>query len=79
MKHGMTVADAQAKERMYGIAQEFLKEFSRRHGTLLCRDLLHADISTPEGRAATRERNTHANVCSPLLAEVTALLDEMLK
>jgi C_GCAxxG_C_C family probable redox protein len=79
MKYGMTEADAQAKERMYVIAQDFLRQFAQRHGTLLCRDLVNADISTPEGRAVMRERNIHATVCAPLIAEATALLDEMLK
>jgi C_GCAxxG_C_C family probable redox protein len=79
MKYGMTVADPQAKERMYVIAQSFLKHFAARHGSVLCKELLNADISTVEGRAAMRERNTHAAICSPLIADVTAMLDEMLK
>ncbi len=79
MKHGMTKADAQAKERMYVIAQDFLKRVSARRSSLRCKDLLDADIATAEGRASMRERNTHATVCTPLIAEVTEILDEMLK
>lgn len=78
MKHGMIEPDAQAKERMYLIAQEFLKRVSARHGSLLCKDLLAADISTPEGRASMKARDTHATVCAPLIAEITVILDEML-
>jgi C_GCAxxG_C_C family probable redox protein len=79
MKYGMTEADALAKERMYVIAQDFLNRVSARRGSLRCKDLLAADITTAEGRASMRERNTHATVCTPLIAEVTEILDEMLK
>ncbi len=78
MKHGMTSPDPQAKERMYVIAQDFLRRVSARHGTVLCRELLDADISTPEGRASMQQRKTHATVCSPLIAEIADILDEML-
>ena len=78
MKYGMTAPDPQAKERMYVIAQDFLKRVSEHRDSLLCRDLLQADITTPEGRAAMKARNTHATVCSPLIADITVILDGML-
>ena len=79
MKYGATTGDPAAKERMYLIAQDFMKRFEAPHGSLRCRDLVGADISTVEGRASMRERNTHANKCTGLIAEAVELLDEMLK
>lgn len=78
MKYGMTTADPEAKERMYLIAQDFLKRIGARHVSLLCKDLLAADITTPEGRAAMKERQTHSTVCAPLIAEITEIVDTML-
>ncbi len=79
MKYGATTGDPAAKERMYVIAQDFMKRFEDRHGSLRCRDLVGADISTVEGRASMSARKTHANICAGLVAEATELLDEMLK
>jgi C_GCAxxG_C_C family probable redox protein len=78
MKHGMTEANAQAKDRMYVIAQDFLKRVQAHQSSLLCNDILGEDITTAEGRASMRQRNTHASVCSPLIADITVMLDEML-
>jgi C_GCAxxG_C_C family probable redox protein len=79
MKYGATTGDPAAKERMYLIAQEFLKRFQEKHASLRCRDLVGADINTVEGRASMSARKTHATICSGLIAEATELLDEMLK
>jgi hypothetical protein len=46
---------------------------------LQCRVLVDADITTPEGRASMSERKTHSTVCTGLIADATALVDEMLK
>ncbi len=62
---------AEAKEQIYAIAREFSEQFRRRHGSILCRELLHHDISTPEGLQAAREQNAFATVC-PFVVEVTA-------
>ncbi len=78
LRYGATEPDQQAKERMYAIAQEFMARFTARHGSVICRELVQADISTPEGRQAMRERNTHASVCSGLVEDAVAILDEML-
>ena len=79
MKYGATTGDPKAKERMYLIAQDFMKRFEEQHGSLQCRVLVGADISTADGRAAMSERKTHSTVCTGLIADATALLDEMLK
>ena len=79
MKYGMTVADGAKRERMYAIAQEFMKRFAGRRGTLVCNDLVGADIRTAEGRQSMKERNTHATVCSHVIEDAAGILDEMLK
>jgi len=78
LKYGMTQADAQAKERMYALAQEFMRRFEQQYGVLTCKGLLGLDLSTPEGRQLARERNTHQTVCSGLFVSATEILDEML-
>lgn len=78
LKYGMVEASPEAKDRMYNIAQEFLKRFSELHGTVQCRELLRADLTTVEGRAAIKVRKTHSTVCTGLIEDASAILDDML-
>jgi C_GCAxxG_C_C family probable redox protein len=79
LKYGMTRADPQAKERMYVIAQEFMRRFEAKHGSLTCKGLLGVDLSTAEGRQQAKERNTHGAVCTGLVSNATTILQEMLE
>ena len=40
-----------------------------RNGSIICRDLLGLDPSTPEGKARAREENLFATVCSRLIVD----------
>jgi C_GCAxxG_C_C family probable redox protein len=79
LKYGMTEADPKAKERMYAITQEYIARFTALHGTVLCRELLKADLTTPEGRRSIKTRNAHATICTKLIADATEILDDMLE
>src|ERR1700690_2147484 len=49
LKYGKDKPDDEAaKEKTYGLVREFVHRFEQRHGTILCRQLINADISTPE-------------------------------
>ncbi|MBI5523730.1 MAG: C_GCAxxG_C_C family protein [Desulfarculus sp.] len=57
---------------------QFREEFSRRRGSLLCRDLLGVDISTPEGRRQAVEQEMFSKLCPALVGEAAAILEEVL-
>jgi len=40
--------DDDSRERAYALAQEFMDIFRERNGSLLCRDILGVDVSTPK-------------------------------
>ena len=44
----------QAKEETYQIAGEFIRRFKETYGTILCRELIGYDISTPDGLDVAR-------------------------
>ena len=60
-------------------AAEFREQFSLRRGSLLCRDLLGVDISTPDGRRQAVEGEMFHKVCPALVGEAAAILDEQLR
>lgn len=69
-----------AKIATYARARYFYSRFAERHGTIICRDLLGLDPSTPDGLARARQENRFVSVCVALVADavelVQAVLDE---
>ena len=50
LKYGQTrVEDEETKEKAYSLVKEFVAKFKSRNGSIICRELLDCDISTPEG------------------------------
>ena len=67
------------KDRIYGIAREFMAHFQQQHGAIRCSELLGHDISTPEGLQAARDENVFASVCPSLINETAKALIRFLK
>lgn len=79
LKHAKTKkGDDDSRERAYALAQEFMGAFRGRNGTLLCRELLGADVSTPEGRKEVREKDLFRTVCPKFVRDAGELLENIL-
>ena len=77
MKYGWNEpGDTVGKEIMNGKAREFERRFRERLGGLRCRELLEADVSTPEGKFLAAERIPQR--CPGFVAAATEILEEML-
>lgn len=68
--------DEEAKERTYHVAGELLRRFRAQHGSVLCRDLLGCDISSPAGLQRAREQRLFTTVCPRFVREAVVLLSE---
>lgn len=79
LKYGKTRADDEpAKEKAYRLVQEFAKRFRLRHGSIVCRDLLGCDLSTPEGRKTASEKHFIETRCPLLVQDAVVILEEIL-
>jgi C_GCAxxG_C_C family probable redox protein len=79
LKHGQTDArDGQAKERNYALTREFAERFRSRHGTLLCRELLGCDLTTPEGMEAARQMRLFTERCPRFVQDAAEILEKLL-
>jgi C_GCAxxG_C_C family probable redox protein len=77
LKHGMVIpSDQRSKERTYTITKSFFEEFKTLHGSLVCKDLLGADISTPEGLAAAKP--LHAEICTKLVVDAVKIVEKLI-
>jgi len=80
LKHGRVKAeDSAAREKTYALAQEFVKRFKERNKSILCRDLLGADMSTPEGLKLAVSQNLPHTRCPRLIKDAAEILEEILK
>jgi C_GCAxxG_C_C family probable redox protein len=66
------------KEDAYRLGQEFLQRFEARHSSILCRELLDIDISTPEGHQQAREKGLFKSRCPLFVGDAVEIAQEML-
>lgn len=80
LRHAKTKkGDDDSRERAYALAQEFMDAFRGRNGSLLCRDLLGVDVSTPDGMKEVREKDLFAKVCPKFVWDAADLLEEKIR
>lgn len=70
--------DDDSRERAYALAQEFMDAFRERNGSLLCREILGADVSTPEGIAEVRQRDLFRTICPKFVKDAGEILEGLL-
>ncbi|UCF04202.1 MAG: C_GCAxxG_C_C family protein [bacterium] len=79
LRHGRTEAgDTEAKERTYALIREFATRFTERHGSIICRELIDCDISTPEGLRDAEDSGVFTEVCPNFVKDAATILDELL-
>ncbi len=67
------------KEDIYRLSQEFMRRFENNHGTLLCRELLGCDISTPEGWQEVKRTGKSTTICRSLVRDAAEILQVLLE
>src|SRR5512136_1617968 len=80
LKYGQTTGeDKAAKEKSYELARQFAERFkARNRGCLTCRELLGADISTPEGMQKLREKQAFTTMCPKFVRDAAEIVEELL-
>jgi C_GCAxxG_C_C family probable redox protein len=62
----------------YELVREFDRRFKVLHGSVICRELIGYDLSTPEGLAEAREKKVFTSVCPGLVGDSAKILESML-
>jgi C_GCAxxG_C_C family probable redox protein len=79
LKYGAAdVEDKEKKEKTYSLVNEFIHQFKSRNGSILCRELLECDISTPEGRETAKEKDLFNVVCPKFVREAAEIIEQIL-
>ena len=69
---------AEGRQAAYAEVVSFNSAFRERHGSLLCRELLGGDLSTPEGAQLASEGRLLLDKCPELVRDAALILDEAL-
>ena len=81
LRYGLSTPEQMklSKYAEYRPAREFAKRFVERNGSLLCKELLGCDISTPEGMKEIQAKNLFAIRCTKLISDATQIVEEMIE
>lgn len=71
------VSDRSARTTVYSKVVEFCSQFEARCGSVICRELLDCDLSTPEGMEHARENNLFRTICPRMVQQAAEILEEM--
>ena len=74
---GAPAEDPQAKLASYPAVQEFLARFRALHGSITCRELLGADLGTPEGRRRSQEEGLVRRRCPAFVRDAARIVEDL--
>ena len=72
-------APSEDQDPIWGTAQEFLRRFETEMGSISCRELTGADLSTAEGRTQFMNSDAPMTACVPAVGAAYRLVLELLK
>ncbi len=79
LKYGnATAEDKKAKVKTYERIVEYTNRFKARNGSVVCKELLGCDISTPDGMKKAQEEGLFGSVCPKMIRDAAEILEEML-
>ena len=77
IKYGRGEKDDQAaRELTYMKTRQFMDQFAEKHGTCICRKLLHGcDLMTEEGQKQFKEDDLSNRICKPCIQSAVEILE----
>ncbi len=76
LRHGHTRRADQATS--YRLGQALIRQFEAHHGSVLCRDLIGCDLTTPLGLANALRKGVFKKICPNLVRDAIAMVSELL-
>ena len=71
--------DEAARDKTYGLIEEFNRRFVELHGSLNCRELLGVDLQSKEGLEEAEREGYFQSRCAKFVEDAEKILDEILK
>lgn len=68
-----------SKEMTVRVIKEFMDEFEKRNGSVICNKLVKAEINTPEGLEYARQNGLFKKTCPALVESASIILDSLME
>ena len=79
LKYGKTKqGDDEATEKTRALVREFIQEFTERHGSVNCTELLGYNLSNPAEYEKAYHNKLFVTKCPELVGDATAILEKIL-
>jgi C_GCAxxG_C_C family probable redox protein len=79
LKYGRTrIDDVATREKAYELVNEMIRRFKARNGSIMCRDLLGYDPSTPAEQLTNDQKKQHVLVCPKLIRDAAEIIEDIL-
>lgn len=79
LKYGRcTKEDLKAKDKTYELSRQFMDEFKARHGSIMCKEILGCDLSTPAGKAEFSSKDLFNVRCVGCVRDSAQILEKLL-
>ncbi|MEE8618858.1 MAG: C-GCAxxG-C-C family protein [Dehalococcoidales bacterium] len=80
LRYGRTIAgDRQSQDKTDSLVNEFVNRFKSRNVSIVCKELLGCDLSTPEGTNMAKERNLFATICPEFVQDAAEIIEQILE
>jgi len=70
-------SEKETRFKVYDLNRELVRLFEKKHGTIICKDLLGADVGTQEGRDKAVKDNLFRTLCPAFVRDAAQILADM--
>lgn len=74
IKYGTNEPSLEERLKAYEVAQKFYKQFKRRHGSVLCKELIGYDLSSPKEYEKAKKANVFEEKCTNFVRNAVEIL-----
>jgi C_GCAxxG_C_C family probable redox protein len=77
IRHGSNEPLPEKRLRAYELAQKFYKQFEKRHGNVLCRELIGYDLSNPKELEKAQKAKVFEERCAEFVKNAVEILADL--
>jgi C_GCAxxG_C_C family probable redox protein len=66
------------RESVYAAIRQFTDQFRQRDHSVVCKELIGCDISTPQGAREALQKGVYRNICPDLVRHAAEIIEQMI-
>lgn len=80
LKYSRTaIEDRESHEKTTRLVREFVDRFKSINGSIMCRELLGCDLSTPDGLKTFVDKKLRDSLCTKFVRDAAEIVEQLLK